>query len=205
MSSLKNRAFPDTSSLPSRGRPTADVAHFQGWPNCGRRVRVEMTQVLCRKGVPELAGSKNRPNRPKVRYNQGALLMPPTVPAMANVSATLPHRRWLLLGAYALLAAVVATLFLSASLFALAWYHLQAGKSALDRYHTEEAQHHLDQYLHIWPKSAQAHLLAARAARRAGDLELAQEHLRLCDDLHAGAWLERVFEWALLRAAMGDL
>src|SRR5437762_4918893 len=40
---------------------------FHEWPNCGRGLWTEMTQVLYSKGVPEMAGFKNRPNRPRLR------------------------------------------------------------------------------------------------------------------------------------------
>src|SRR6267142_234610 len=39
---------------------------FHEWPNCGRGLWTEMTQVLYGKGVPEMAGFKNRPNRPRL-------------------------------------------------------------------------------------------------------------------------------------------
>ena len=38
---------------------------FHDWPNCGRRVLIEMTQTVISKGVPQMAGFKNRPNRPR--------------------------------------------------------------------------------------------------------------------------------------------
>src|SRR6266571_538709 len=40
------------------------IRRFQRCPDCVRGVWIEMTQVLVSKGVPKLAGFKNRPNRP---------------------------------------------------------------------------------------------------------------------------------------------
>ncbi|HZT79908.1 MAG TPA: tetratricopeptide repeat protein, partial [Gemmataceae bacterium] len=48
-------------------------------------------------------------------------------------------------------------------------------------------------------------LLAARAARRAGAYDEAREHLGACQRLRQPPPDEVVLEWALLRAAMGDL
>src|SRR5205823_2472566 len=64
-----------------------------------------------------------------------------------------------------------------------AWYHFLAGRAALERYHAEEAQAHLDACLKVWPGSAETHLLASRAARRADDYESAERHLRECQRL----------------------
>src|SRR5438876_298184 len=49
---------------------------------------------------------------------------------------------------------------------AFAWYHLRAGRAALERYQTAEARRHLDACLRVWSGNETAHLLAARAARR---------------------------------------
>src|SRR5690348_1534543 len=61
-----------------------------------------------------------------------------------------------------------------------AWYHLSAGRSALERYQTAEARGHLDKCLAVWPSSAEANFLAARAARRAGAFPEAERHLDEC-------------------------
>ena len=41
------------------------IKQVQEWPNCGRRIRAEMTQMLLIKRLRKLAGFKNRPNRPR--------------------------------------------------------------------------------------------------------------------------------------------
>jgi diguanylate cyclase (GGDEF)-like protein len=89
---------------------------------------------------------------------------------------------------------------------AWAWYHLQAGDSALARFETTPAKVHLQKCLSVWPRSAVAHLLASRAERRAGEFVLAEQHLDQCRK-YADAEISEAaaFEWALQRAAMGDL
>jgi tetratricopeptide (TPR) repeat protein len=86
-----------------------------------------------------------------------------------------------------------------------AWYHLRAGRTALEHYHTTQARAHLDDCLRTWPGCVEAHLLAARAARRAGADEEAEEHVRTCQRLAQGVTPETTFEWSLLRAATGRL
>jgi tetratricopeptide (TPR) repeat protein len=88
---------------------------------------------------------------------------------------------------------------------AWAWYQLRAARSALTRYHPAEAREHLESCLKVWPKSVAAHLLASRAARQSGDFEEAQRHLRACQDLLEGTSEEVALEWALLRAASGNV
>jgi tetratricopeptide (TPR) repeat protein len=85
-----------------------------------------------------------------------------------------------------------------------AWYHLRAGRAALERYHSAEARRHLDAYLRVWPDSAEGHLLAARAARREDDFPAAEQHVLAAQRL-AGTSDETVFEWALYHAAAGHL
>jgi tetratricopeptide (TPR) repeat protein len=86
-----------------------------------------------------------------------------------------------------------------------AWYHLRAGQSALEKYHSEEARGHLDACLRVWPDSAAARLLAARAARRLGDYDAAREHLNRCQDSRQPARPEVTLEGVLLRVAKGEL
>jgi tetratricopeptide (TPR) repeat protein len=84
-----------------------------------------------------------------------------------------------------------------------AWQELRAGRTAAARGHYEEARGHLDRCLEIWPRSAEAHFLAARATRRCGDLEAAEDHLRAAQRL---GWFPEALalEWVLLRAHQGD-
>jgi tetratricopeptide (TPR) repeat protein len=86
-----------------------------------------------------------------------------------------------------------------------AWYHFRAGRTALERYHHAEARDHLEACLRIWPRDPNAHLLAARAARRAGDFAEASRHLRECQRLQGPPNSDTVLEWSLYKAAMGDL
>lgn len=87
-----------------------------------------------------------------------------------------------------------------------AWYHFSAGQASLVRYQNDAALAHFQQSLRIWPRSPALHWLAARAERRAGRFDEAQQHLDQCRQ-HAQPDLKEAaaFEWALLRAAMGDL
>ena len=87
---------------------------------------------------------------------------------------------------------------------AWAWYQLRAARTALARYRPEVARQHLDRCLAIWPSSAEARLLASRAARQSGDLEEADRQLRACQRLGAGNADDVALEWALLRAAGGN-
>jgi tetratricopeptide (TPR) repeat protein len=87
----------------------------------------------------------------------------------------------------------------------IAWRHFQAGQTALERYHAEEALDHFDRYLSIHPSDARGHLLASRAARRAGRLDVAESHLRQCKRLSAEKNEELDLEWALLLVTLGDL
>jgi tetratricopeptide (TPR) repeat protein len=87
-----------------------------------------------------------------------------------------------------------------------AWYHLSAGRSALADARTEDARAHLSRCLAVWPSNQRARLLAAHAARRAGDLKEAQRHLDEAQRATGGRGSEEVaLEWALLRATLGDL
>src|SRR5947209_3228448 len=56
-------------------------------------------------------------------------------------------------------------------------YHLRAARRALERPDLNKAQAHLALCLDLSPQSAEAHFLAAQAARRLGDYETAEHHL----------------------------
>jgi tetratricopeptide (TPR) repeat protein len=60
-------------------------------------------------------------------------------------------------------------------------YHFRAGRRALEDYAVVRARGHLGRCLRVWPRSAAAHLLAARAARAAGAYEEAEGHLEACE------------------------
>ncbi len=87
-----------------------------------------------------------------------------------------------------------------------AWYHLSAGRSALDNYYSGKALDHLNRCLKVWRSSLDARLLAARAARRAGLFDVAAEHIDECRKSGRPEESDRIaLEWALLRAALGHL
>jgi tetratricopeptide (TPR) repeat protein len=88
---------------------------------------------------------------------------------------------------------------------AWAWYQLRAGRSDLKRYRPEAALVHLRRCLRVWPNNSAAQLLASRAERQSGNLEEADRRLRSCQRLEGSPTEETVLEWALLRAASGDL
>src|SRR5947209_7998414 len=65
----------------------------------------------------------------------------------------------------------------------LAAYHFRAAARASDHHRLAEASRHLRPCLSTWPDSPRVRLLAARVARRSGDLAQAEEHLRECERL----------------------
>jgi predicted Zn-dependent protease len=119
-------------------------------------------------------------------------------PAVARLAALWRYRRLLFLLAFALLAAGLAGREVQP------WYHWNAARDALQRYHVEEARRHLAACLRAWPNRPQVHLLAARAARLAGDLEEAERQLAACEDRQQSHADDVVLERALLRASGGD-
>lgn len=84
------------------------------------------------------------------------------------------------------------------------WRHLAAGKHELRVDHARTAFEHFQKCLEIWPDDPATLLLAARAARRAGELDVADHFLSKCQAMPAvqeSAALERV----LLRACRGEI
>lgn len=86
-----------------------------------------------------------------------------------------------------------------------AWYHFQRAKSLLAQGRTREAQLHLAACQRVWPDRVSVLLLSARAARQAGDFTAADRHFHTLRRLKSDSSPERTFEWALHRAAQGDL
>lgn len=80
---------------------------------------------------------------------------------------------------------------------------LRAGEQALEAREYAKAREHLEHYLTIYPQSASARLLAARAARRQRDFDSALEHLRRCRDDGVNAEAIDV-EYALISLKRGD-
>ncbi len=86
-----------------------------------------------------------------------------------------------------------------------AWYHFRAARSALvERAAPREALSHLDACLSVWPCSPSSHLLAAQAARRAGELPRAEDHLDTVWKLQ-GTTEEGTLEETLLKAQRDGL
>jgi tetratricopeptide (TPR) repeat protein len=87
----------------------------------------------------------------------------------------------------------------------IALYSRREAEKALARHRPREAARHLERCLHAWPRSASAHLLAARAARLLDDYESAEQHLLECQRLEDRSSEESLLEWALFKAESGNL
>lgn len=85
------------------------------------------------------------------------------------------------------------------------WYHLRAGKAALEQYHPAAARDELAAALRVWPDRPGVRLLASRAARQAGDFAAAEHQLRAARRAAGEATDELAFEWALAQAAGGNV
>lgn len=93
------------------------------------------------------------------------------------------------------------------ALFGQHWWRrhqLNTARGLLADLRFEDAGRLLDDYLRIRPSDAEAHLLAAQASRRAGDAEVAEQHLADCDRLQ-GETPESSLERVLLQAERGEL
>jgi predicted Zn-dependent protease len=86
-----------------------------------------------------------------------------------------------------------------------AGHHWRAARQALDRYRLAEANEHLAHCLQIWPSSFETHLLAAQTARRLGDYEAADQHLKRCQEIRDALAPEVELEQILLRAERGGM
>src|SRR5262249_26230915 len=103
----------------------------------------------------------------------------PTIPVTRRRRARLRH--------------VLLVVPLLVGLLAAGWYanvhyrrpreHLTAAERALAARDFGQARLHLEQCLEAWPDDPGVHFLMARTARRAGDLELAEQHLTRCQHL----------------------
>ncbi len=83
------------------------------------------------------------------------------------------------------------------------YYQRRAAQQALERRDFGEARARLAQCLQTWPEDAELALLAARAARRDGDLEEANQFLQRCKQLGGDPGALEL-ERALLIAQQGD-
>ena len=80
--------------------------------------------------------------------------------------------------------------------------HLRQGRAALRRDDPEEARHQIESCLAVWPQDREANFLAARAARRCGDLDAARKYLKQADAL-GQALADLEVERALIKAQAG--
>jgi tetratricopeptide (TPR) repeat protein len=82
--------------------------------------------------------------------------------------------------------------------------HQHSALEALEKWDFRQARAHLAYCVGVWPTDGHTRYLAAQAARRAGLLDEAEDHLRLAE--RAGYSPDQVsLEWALLRAQRGDV
>jgi tetratricopeptide (TPR) repeat protein len=84
-------------------------------------------------------------------------------------------------------------------------YQWRAAQAAVKEERTQEARERLARCLRIWPRSPGVHLLAARAARMAGDLSDAEAHLNRCLELQGGPSDEVRLEFLLIRVQSGEI
>jgi tetratricopeptide (TPR) repeat protein len=106
------------------------------------------------------------------------------------------------------LASLLGLVIVAACGVALAWYlrdqrYLSRGKEALARHDFVGAREQFEAYLSYHSDDVQVRLLAAQAARRAGDLAAAEEHLFVAQRL-GDVGDASTLEFALLRAQRGD-
>lgn len=84
-------------------------------------------------------------------------------------------------------------------------YHLKEAQKALARQRFPEARFHLGRVLWLRPRDASIHLLAGRAARRAGDAEAARKHYDQCQKFQSTASEALSLEQAMLKAQTQDV
>lgn len=120
-----------------------------------------------------------------------------------NLARALGRRRRLLLGILASLLLLAGGAYAAAP-HLRAWYHFRAGQRALERRAFAEARDHAAICLAVWPHGTRTHLLAARAARGAGLLEEARQHLDACPSTPE-VLEELQLERLLLQAQRGGL
>ena len=110
----------------------------------------------------------------------------------------IPSRKVILSGLF------IAFLATPLAVYGYGRYHYQAAQRAQAKRDFPATRDHLSRCLNNWFYSTEAHLLAARTARRAGLYDEAEQYLRACRAL--GAPTESVdLESMLLRAQRGDL
>jgi len=90
-------------------------------------------------------------------------------------------------------------------LWQYARYQWRAALAAVKDERTDEARLRLQRCLRIWPRSSEVHLLAARAARMAGDLSEAEAHLNRCLELQGSSSDKVQLEFLLIRVQSGEI
>jgi tetratricopeptide (TPR) repeat protein len=105
----------------------------------------------------------------------------------------------------AALLVALATAWRAGGPYLWAAYSWRAAEASLARHRPREARRHLEPCLAAWPRSPEVHLLAARAARLAGDYGAARRHVAECQRLEGTESEASVLEWSLLRAESGDV
>jgi Tfp pilus assembly protein PilF len=100
---------------------------------------------------------------------------------------------------------IVLAVLVGGGIYGYGLYQWHAARRALDQDHPGEARERLQTCLWLWPKSVRVHLLAARAAWLATDLDAADLHLNRCLELNHGASEAIQLEFLLMRADAGDV
>jgi predicted Zn-dependent protease len=85
------------------------------------------------------------------------------------------------------------------------FYDLRAAHAAAAQHHLDDARQHVQAYLLLWPRSADAHFLAAQVLRRAGAVDEAQRHLDECERLSGERSDALKLEGILLQVQQGDI
>jgi tetratricopeptide (TPR) repeat protein len=129
----------------------------------------------------------------------------PAGPRPVSLPAAASHSRWARRAAVTALLLLTALGLTTAGVNGWAEYHFRAAKADLARFHFADARRHLDQSLRVWPQSARVHFLAARTARRVGDLEAAEKHLQFCQDRAAIPADDIILERMLIRCQRGQI
>lgn len=112
-------------------------------------------------------------------------------------------QRWLRRVTVALLLLFIALGLFAVSVHVWAEYHFRLAEREIQRVQLIRARRHIDKCLQIWPQSYRVNFLAARLSRRLGDLDQAEKHLQICQNL-AGHREEIFLERLLIRAQSGE-
>jgi tetratricopeptide (TPR) repeat protein len=83
-------------------------------------------------------------------------------------------------------------------------HHLRAARECLSRYHNQEARHHLEMCARVRPEDPELLLLVARASRRMGAFDVAEEALARYEQKH-GVDDDLTLERMLFRAEHGEI